>query len=143
MKFQSKHWLVLGGFFSFMISILHIAIIFGGAPAYRYFRAGEKMAQMALSGSVLPALLTFFIAAIFAIWGLYALSGAGVIRTLPLVRLGLFVIASIYTLRGIVFIPQIINIFNMAKPVLSQDIIFSVAALIVGIVHWIGIFTRK
>ena len=101
MQIQGRQWLVAGSIFSFAVAILHIAIIFGGAPAYRYFGAGEEMAQMASSGSVLPALATLLIAVIFALWGLYALSGAGVIRHLPLLRTGLVFIASIYTLRGI------------------------------------------
>ncbi|MBE2200492.1 MAG: hypothetical protein IAE79_17890 [Anaerolinea sp.] len=45
MQSQGKYWLTLGGVFSIGIAILHIAIIFGGAPAYRYFGAGEEMAQ--------------------------------------------------------------------------------------------------
>lgn len=138
MKIQGKYWLILGGVLSVAIAILHIAIIFSGAPAYRYFGAGEKMAQMASSGSVLPALVTFSIAIIFAIWGLYAFSGAGLIRRLPLLPVGLMVIASIYTLRGIGIVPQIVWMVNSPKSVPPQDLIFSLASLLVGIVYFVG-----
>lgn len=138
MKIQGKYWLILGGIFSVAIAILHIAIIFGGAPAYRYFGAGEEMAQTAIAGSVLPALVTFFIAVIFAIWGLYAFSGAGLIRHLPLLPVGLIVIASIYTLRGIGAIPQIVWMIKSPKSVSPQDLIFSLASLLVGIVYFLG-----
>lgn len=138
MKIQGKYWLILGGVFSTAIAILHIAIIFGGAPAYRYFGAGEEMAQMAIAGSVLPALVTFFIATIFAIWALYAFSGAGLIRHLPLLRIGLVVIAGIYTLRGIGVIPQVAWMINSPKTVPPQDVVFSLVSLIVGIVYFAG-----
>lgn len=138
MQIQSKYWFILGGVFSIAIAILHLAIIFGGAPAYRYFGAGEEMAQMASSGSVLPALVTFFIAVIFAIWGLYAFSGAGLIRRLPLLPVGLVVISSIYTLRGIGVIPQIVWVVNSPKSVSPQGLIFSLASLLVGIVYFVG-----
>jgi hypothetical protein len=138
MQIQGKHWLILGGIFSIMIAILHIVIIFGGAPAYRYFGAGEEMAQMAIAGSVLPALVTFFIAVIFAIWALYAFSGAGAIRYLPLLRIGLVVIASIYTLRGVGLIPQVAWMINSPKSVPPQDVVFSLVSLLVGIVYFAG-----
>ena len=138
MKIQGKYWLILGGIFSVAIAILHIAIIFGGAPAYRYFGAGEEMAQMAMAGSALPALVTFLIAVIFAVWGLYAFSGAGLICRLPLLPIGLIVIASIYTLRGIGVIPQIVWMIKSPKSVLPQDLIFSLASLLIGIVYFLG-----
>ena len=138
MQIQGKYWLITGGVFSVAIAILHIVIIFGGAPAYRYFGAGEEMAKMATSGSVLPALVTLFIAVILAIWGLYAFSGAGLIRRLPLLPVGLVVIASIYTLRGIGVIPQIVWMVNSPKSVPPQDLIFSLSSLWVGIVYFVG-----
>ena len=138
MQLQGKHWLILGGSISTAIALLHIAIIFGGAPAYRYFGAGEEMAQMASSGSVLPALITLFIAVILVLWGLYAFSGAGLIRYLPLLRIGLVVIASIYTLRGIGVIPQVAWMIKSPKSVAPQDIVFSLVSLLAGIVYFVG-----
>ncbi len=138
MQLQGKHWLILGGIFSIAIAILHIAIVFGGAPAYRYFGAGEEMAQMASSGSVLPALVTSFIAVIFSVWGLYAFSGARVIRRLPLLQIGLVVIASIFTLRGIGVIPQVAWMINSPQLIPPQDVIFSLGSLLVGIVYSVG-----
>jgi len=138
MENQGKLWLTLGGVFSIMIAMLHIAVIIGGAPAYRYFGAGEEMALMASSGSVLPALITFFIAVIFAVWGLYAFSGAGLIRHLPFLQIGLVVIASVYTLRGIGVIPQIVWMINSSKSLPSRDVFFSLASLLVGFVYMAG-----
>lgn len=63
------------------------------------------MAQMAEEGSRYPTVVTLFIVTILTIWSLYALSGAGLILRLPLLRLGLCVIAAVYLIRGMAFIP--------------------------------------
>ena len=48
-------------------------------------------------------------AVVFLIFGLYALSGAGIIRPLPFLRLGLLVTGAIYTARGLVIIPLLLE----------------------------------
>lgn len=138
MRLQGKQWLILGGSLSVAIALLHIAIIFGGAPAYRFFGAGEELAELAAAGSVLPALLTLSLAGIFTLWGLYAFSGAGLIRPLPLLRLGLAVIAGIYTLRGIGFVPQVFWLATSPQAVAPQEIAFSLVSLLVGIAYLVG-----
>jgi hypothetical protein len=82
-------------------ALLHVGCIVFGAPWYRFFGAGERMAQLALAGSPIPALVTAGIAAVLALWSLYALSGAGVIGRLPLLRMALCLIAAVYLLRGL------------------------------------------
>jgi len=89
MMFTGNKWLKIGGILSLAVALLHLVIIFIGAPAYRYFGAGEEMAKGAESGSLFPAMMTLVLVAIFAIWGLYAFSGAGMFRQLPLLRIGL------------------------------------------------------
>jgi hypothetical protein len=86
-------------------ALLHVGCIVFGGDWYRFLGAGEHMAQMAEAGKIYPALVTALIAAVLSIWSLYALSGAGVVPKLPLLRLGLCLIAAIYLLRGIVFVP--------------------------------------
>ncbi len=132
-------WLKLGAMFSFAIALLHFAIIFIGAPAYRYFRAGEEMASMAEAGSFIPALITFGIVAVFTLFGCYALSGAGVTRRLPLLALALILIGTIYTLRGIGAIVQIILLISGATFLELRDVVFSSVALLTGVVHLVGV----
>lgn len=94
-------WLILGGVLSLIASVLHIAVIMGGAAWYRLFGAGEALALMAEQGSWYPAMLTSAIAMMLFIWALFAFSGAGVIRKLPLLKVGLMIISSIYLVRGV------------------------------------------
>ncbi len=131
-------WLVAGGISSIAVALLHIGIIFAGAPAYRYFGAGEEMAQMSEAGSPIPALVTFAIVVIFFIWGLYAFSALGWIRRLPLLRLGLIAISAVYTLRGLGFIPQLIWKLQSPASIASSDIVFSLGSLLIGVFYSVG-----
>ena len=102
--------LVSGGSLTAVAALLHIGIILGGPEWYRFFGAGERMARLAAHGSIYPAVVTGCIAAILGVWALYALSGAGVIRRLPLLRLALALIAAVYLARGILGIPAVMLI---------------------------------
>ncbi|MFC7419410.1 hypothetical protein ACFQNF_05910 [Iodobacter arcticus] len=102
---MKKKSLIIGGVLSIIAGLVHIAIIFGGAQWYRFFGAGENMAAMAEAGSLMPAAITTGIAAILFIWGLYAFSGAGLIRRFPFMRICLTLISLIYLVRGLAFIP--------------------------------------
>ncbi len=95
--------LLLAGAFSFVAAAAHLACIAGGASWYRAMGAGERMARAAEQGQWQPALVTFAIAAMLGVWGLYAWSGAGVIRPLPLLRWALAAITAIYLARGLFF----------------------------------------
>jgi hypothetical protein len=98
-------YLLVGSVASSIAALLHIGCIVFGAPWYRFFGAGEKMARLAEAGSVRPTLITTCIVTGLFIWALYALSGAGVIAQLPLLRIVLCVITAIYLLRALAGIP--------------------------------------
>ena len=92
---------IIAAALSAVAAILHLGCIIFGASWYRFFGAGEQMALLAERGSVEPAIITSIIALILFIWSVYALSAAGIIRKLPLMRTALIIITSIYLLRGI------------------------------------------
>lgn len=98
-------WLILAGTLSMVAAVLHLGVIAGGPDWYRFFGAGEEMAQAAERGSWMPAIVTLGIAALLALWGLFAFSGTGTIRRLPLLRTALVAISAIYLLRGLVIVP--------------------------------------
>lgn len=91
-----------------MASLLHIMILFGGADWYRFFGAGEAMATLSEQGSSYPTLITATIAAVLATWSVYGLSGAGLLPKLPLRKIVLAGIASIFLLRGALAIPVVL-----------------------------------
>lgn len=140
---MGNQWLKLGGILSFAVALLHIIIIFVGASAYRYFGAGEDMAAASESGSAFPALLTLVLVAIFAVWGLYGLSGAGVIRRLPLLKIALILIGAIYTLRGTAVFQQLFQISASSAEVAPHEIVFSSVSLIIGLAYLIGTISNR
>jgi hypothetical protein len=126
-------WLAAGGLLSSAAALLHLAVIAGGPDWYRFFGAGEAMAEMAEAGSPVPALVTTAIAALLAIWAAYAFAGAGLIRRLPLMRTALVAITAIYLLRGLLIVPILLS----PRPT-SFDIWSSLIVLVYGIVHAVG-----
>lgn len=118
-------------------AVLHLACIYFGAPWYRALGAGEDMARLADAGSAYPATVTVFIAAILLVWSLYALSGAGVIRKLPLLRTGLVAITAVYLIRGFGFYPLMTL---HPDPSLQFWLWSSAICAAFGIVHALGLW---
>lgn len=127
--------LILAGIVSLALSGLHVVMIFVGAPAYDYFRAGPEMVALARAGSYIPAAVTSMVVVALALFGLYALAGAGLIHFLPKVRAGIGVIGIIYSIRGIVIVLQIPGLFPESE---MRDILFSSVALVMGILYLMG-----
>jgi hypothetical protein len=101
----NNKFLIAGAICSGVAALLHLGCIIFGGDWYRFFGAGEQMAQMAGAGQIYPTIVTSVIVIVLSVWSLYALSGAGIIFRLPLLRTGLCVIASIYLLRAVAFFP--------------------------------------
>lgn len=127
--------LVLGAALSLLAALMHIGVIIAGAPGYRLFGAGERFVRAAQAGKRFPALITFGIALVLGGWGAYALSGAGLIEPLPLLKPALCVITLIYLLRGV------LGPFALAGTGRSARFIAvsSAICLIYGLVHLVGV----
>ncbi len=128
-------FLIAGGILSIIASLLHIAIIIGGAEWLRFFGAGEAMAKMAEEGSIYPIIITFIIASVLFLWALYAFSGAGIIRRLPYLKPALVLITAVYLIRGFGVIPA-----YFIQPDLIDDFMIwsSVICSVYGIFYLIG-----
>jgi len=116
--------------------MLHVAIVFGGASWYRFFGAGERFARAAEQGRIWQDLATFGIAVILAVWAAYALSGAGILRRLPLLSLALLLITAVYLVRGAVVFAVLVFLRGTVTPLLMWS---SLVCLVIGIVHAIGL----
>jgi putative oxidoreductase len=134
--------LLIAGVCSLAVAILHIAIIIGGPEWYRFFGAGEEMALMSESGSFYPTMLTSVIVLIFIIWGIYAFSGAGLIRKIPLLRFALVVISITYLIRGLGGIPPLIfpnyPFFVEFSNQKTSMLVTSLISLLFGLFYTIG-----
>ena len=132
---RSNKWLIAAGLLDVAAALLHVAVIIGGPDWYRFFGAGEAMAQAAQSGSVRPTLITIAIASVLATWAAYAFSGAGLILRLPWLRTGLVAISAIYLARSLVVVP-----FLLLRPELIDPFLLwsSAIVLVFGLAHAIG-----
>jgi len=122
---------------NFAIALLHVAIPFIGMRGYIYFGTAE-LAMLAARGSPIPAIATWFLASIFTIFGSYCLSGAGIIRRLPLLTPVLLFVGGIYTLRGLILILDILRYLHGETFPLRQTV-FSAVALSIGVMILVGI----
>ncbi|MBU2871124.1 hypothetical protein [Colwellia sp. E2M01] len=128
--------LIIAGVLSAIAAILHLGCIYFGASWYRFFGAGEGMAQLAERGSMQPTLITSGIVLVLSVWSLYAFSAAGVIVRLPLLRLGLILITCIYLTRGILGLLLVNNPMGRSPEFWVWS---SFICLSFGIVHFIGL----
>ena len=129
--------LIVGAICSFVAALAHLGCIIFGASWYRFFGAGEQMAQMAEQGLWYPTITTSVIIIVLTIWSLYGLSGAGVIRRLPLIRIALVLISAIYLLRAVSFywlMPM------MPENSLTFWLVSSSICLAIGLLYAIGTF---
>ena len=130
-------WFRLAASGSFAVALLHVVVIVIGAPAYTYFGA-PQLTPLAAGGSPVPALLTSGLVGLFTIWGGYALSAAGDIRPLPLLRAVLLAIGIIYTPRGLAAPVQLLALLRGADfP--PRYAMFSGCALAIGVCYLAGL----
>lgn len=127
--------LKLGGYINIVIAIAHIIALFWADKMFEVTGIGKEMTELAQIHSSLPYLLTFFVAIVFFIFGLYGLSADNKFRRLPFLKPVIFVIAGIYLLRGIGEL-----IFDLEKQQANQflEITYSLIAVSIGLLFLIG-----
>ena len=122
---------------SLAIALLHLAIWMSGSPAWYAWFGARGLGELAARGSIVPTLFTLPIAALFAVFGAYALSAAGFIRRLPLLKTVLVLLALIYTLRGLVLILDLFALVTVLNYP-PRAAVFSGVSLSIGLAYSIG-----
>jgi len=135
---NSNYSLVLGSSASFLISLLHIALTIH-PKLYRYFNAAE-LAEIHEKGSPFTVLVTLGLVLMFILWGVYGLSGAGLLQPLPLLKASLIAIGVIYMLRGLMLPSEIIRVIQSGYPI--RFIGFSLVSLTVGLLYIHGVIVQ-
>lgn len=127
--------LLIGAGLSLIAALAHLAVIIGGPSWYRLFGAGEKLARAAEAGRLYPAIITICIALVLMTWSAYALSGAGLIQPLPLLRPALCAITFIYLARALA------GPFTLTGTGRGSRFIWvsSIICLSFGLVHLVGL----
>lgn len=136
-----RPWLLGAALSSFAIALLHLVIPVAGAPAYRYFGAGS-LVPMLERGSWIPALVTVAIACVFGVFGLYALSGAGMGRRLPLLRSVLTFVGVVFCLRGLLLARELAALASgISFP--PRALVFSGVSMGVGLLFLGGVLALR
>jgi len=107
---NARRLLMLAGSLSLAVAVFQAVICFS-VPASRYFGAPEEL----LANKSLLIIAGLVMAVVFGLCGLYAFSGAGRFRHLPLLRLGLVAISGMYILRGIAIFPGLLIGFKEVR----------------------------
>jgi hypothetical protein len=134
---RGRTWLLLGAFISLAIAVLHIVIVFIGPPAYSFF-GGERLARLAAGGSSSPAVMTLLLALVHGVFGIYGLSGAGLIRRLPLLFFVLLIIGGLYAFRGLSIVNQTLQILADPGSLSLRVLFYSLVSLITGCAYIVG-----
>ena len=90
---------LFGGAIAFLTGSWHLACIVGGPSWVTFARAPDFIIESAERGTYLMPLGAVLISMLFYACTLYALSGAGLIKKIALMRTALIVIASICFVR--------------------------------------------
>ena len=134
---RPSYLLILAGVLSFCAAIFQAVIAF--VPAWSAaFGASDAL----VSNPALLITLGLLVALLLVIFGLYGLSGAGVIRRLPLLRLGLFVIGLLYSLVGVNFIFQVLAMLGVLPstgPISIYQVLVSFGAFVAALAYLIGL----
>ena len=128
--------LLVGAALSLVAAILHFSCIFWGTNGFRFLGAGEPIVSMSAAGHWYPPFIAFVIGTVLTVWAFYALSGAGVISPLPLLRVVLVGITAVYLLRA--------TAFPLLKPIFPGNsttfwLVTSGISLLIGLAHLTGL----
>ncbi len=133
---RSSSLLILAGVLSFCAAAFQAAI--GFVPEWSAAFGAGGLA----SNPPLLLALSLLVALLLVVFGLYGLSGAGLIRRLPVLRLGLLGIGVLYGLVGINFPFQLmamLGILPSAGPIPFYIVLISFGAFAACLAYLIGL----
>lgn len=137
---MSRAGLHLGAFALLVAAIYHIALLFG-PPSWSAFAGAPPEIVASLENGTWPAPVSIVaIAGALLIMAAYGLSGAGSLRRLPLLQVGLWVIASLFLLRGLAIIPQAMTA-DWSASFDRFHLLSSLIVLLIGLAYLAGAIT--
>jgi hypothetical protein len=130
-------WLLAAAAASAAMALLHAGIALVGAPAYRRF-GGSSFAQRAEAGSFVPAAMVLGIAAVFALFALYAFTGARPGPRPPFLRTGLILISALYGIHGLFLGPELLASLSHQPSVAPSNVLTDAIFLAMALPYVIG-----
>ena len=127
--------LVVAAFIATSTALAHLSCIYFGPQCYSLQMAPSQIVESAKAGSMFAPIATVAVSIVFFIFAAYALSGARVIRKLPLLGFGIYSIALLCVVRGLLPLQ-----LWLRKPERVSDLVLSVGIvwLLVGLLYFFG-----
>jgi len=134
-------FLLTAGLLSIAVAIFQAVIAL--TPIWGFYFGGGALAAQ----PVRLLVVGLGLAMLFAAAGLYGLSGAGVVKRLPLLRLELVVISFVYIYRGVLAMPQaLVALGYLPAPqavpqphVPMPALLSSLMVLVIGLFYLVGL----
>jgi hypothetical protein len=128
-------FLVLAALIAIGNAVAHMSCIYIGPDCYAAQLAPPQLIESAKSGTYLAPVSAIVISVIFVIWGLFALSAAGIIRKLPLLKFAIYAISTLCIIRGILPLQQWLR---HPEKVSDAAFYYGIAWLITGLLFLLG-----
>lgn len=138
MKLERFAFLLAAGIALFG-ALIHSAAPLVGPDWYAFLRSPAWVVESARNGTWPAPVGGLIIGALMFMCAVYAFSGAGLIRKLPLLRTGLCLISAICTIRGLLLIPYLVKV---PERLTAFDIVASLVWLLAGVSFLIGTIRR-
>jgi len=103
-----SQFLLSGGIIAGLAAVWHLLCIIGGPAWFIFARAPSVIIVSAQQGTLLAPIGTIIVAVLMFTCTIYAFSGAGVIRKIPLLKSALVTITILCLLRAVVVIPSLL-----------------------------------
>ena len=116
----AKSLLILGALIATFTALAHLSCIIFGPQCYKAQLAPEFIVESAIQGTWLAPFGAILISLLFFTCAAYALSKAGIIRKIPLLNLGIYTIATIAIIRGLLTFqlkfrhPELVDLNNLS-----------------------------
>lgn len=125
----------IAGLLCFVFSLGHLLSLFWAKQVFEAGGIGKEMNELSQIQPLLPYILTIIVAIGLFIFGLYAFSADGKILKLPLLKFGIFGIASIFIIRAFM---GIVDIFLKDDISIKLELVYSLGAFIIGMLYLLG-----
>jgi hypothetical protein len=129
-------YLIIGGVFSLAFALFQVSAVIWPPDLLTFFGGPVKMQA---ENPFMYVVVCVLVGAIVAVCGLYAFSGAGKFRRLPLLRTMLVIITVVFILRGLAIIHDLKMIQQHPEMNLTRFAVYSLIALCVGLIHLMGV----
>ena len=127
--------LVTASLIATLTALAHLSCLYFGPKCYQVQMAPQVIVQSAIEGTWLAPIGTIIISIIFFLCAAYALSGAGMIKKIPLLSLGIYSISIVCFLRVLIVL---LFFIRYPETTTTSAIVAEIVWFAVGLLFFLG-----